>query len=139
MRLGAALAYVSDLLDNRFRSPEELADEVGGQVLAVIRRLPLGSSDLLARADAPEMEAFRTLRTTLAFSGDTRRRVVITSAEPGDGKTTVISHVAASFGVAGKRTLLIDADMRKPGLSNLFRVAGTPRTVRCSAVGPGSG
>src|SRR5690606_8678590 len=77
-------------------------------------------------ANAPEMEAFRTLRTTLTFQGDTRRRVVVTSAEPGDGKTTVISHVAASYGLAGKRTLLIDADMRKPGLSNLFRVRGLP-------------
>jgi capsular exopolysaccharide synthesis family protein len=123
---GAALAYISDLLDDRFRSPDELSEELGGQVLAVIRPLPLGPSNLVADADAPEMEAFRTLRTTLTFSGDCRRRIVVTSAEPGDGKTTVISHVAASYALAGKRTLLIDADLRKPGLSNLFKVRGLP-------------
>lgn len=123
---GAAAAYVSDLLDNRFRSPEELSEELGGQVLAVIRPLPPGSAHPVAASDAPEMEAFRTLRTTLTFSGENRRRIVVTSAEPGDGKTTVISHVAASYAQAGKRTLLIDADMRKPGLSNLFRVRGLP-------------
>ena len=123
---GAALAYITDLLDNRFRSPEELSEELGAQVLAVIRPLPLDPSRPVTLGNAPEMEAFRTLRTTLTFSGDHRRRVVITSAEPGDGKTTVISHVAASFGLAGKRTLLIDADLRKPGLSNLFGVRGLP-------------
>ena len=123
---GAALAYISDLLDDRFRSPDELSEELGGPVLAVIRPLPLDASRIVTAADAPEMEAFRTLRTTLTFSGENRRRVVITSAEPSDGKTTVISHVAASYGLAGKRTLLIDADLRKPGLSNLFQVRGLP-------------
>ncbi|MBL8848595.1 MAG: polysaccharide biosynthesis tyrosine autokinase [Planctomycetaceae bacterium] len=122
---GAALAYISDLLDDRFRSPDELSEELGGQILAVIRPLPIGAGRTVTEANAPEMEAFRTLRTTLTFSGD-RRRVAFTSAEPGDGKTTVISHVAASYGLAGRRTLVIDADLRKPGLSNLFRLRGLP-------------
>jgi len=125
---GALLAYVVDLLDDRFRSPEELRDEVGAQVLAVIPSLSslVGPTNTSAYADTIGMEAFRTLRTTLCFTGEDRNRLVITSAEPGDGKTTVISQLATSFGLAGKRTLLIDADMRKPGLSRLFRLRGQP-------------
>jgi capsular exopolysaccharide synthesis family protein len=71
-----------------------------------------------------ESEAFRTLRTTLAFSGGEMQRLAVTSSEPGDGKTTVLSNLGASFAQAGKRTLLIDADMRRPGLSKLFSLRG---------------
>lgn len=127
--IGALLAYVLDLLDDRFRSPEQLRHELGAQVLAVIPQIAAGAGagEPVARTNDPATtEAFRTLRTTLAFSGEERSRLVVTSAEPGDGKTTVISQLAAAFGVAGKRTLLIDADMRKPGLSRLFRMRGQP-------------
>jgi len=125
---GALLAYVVDLLDDRFRSPEELRDELGAQVLAVIPSLSavVGPGNTSAFGDAVGMEAFRTLRTTLCFTGEDRNRLVVTSAEPGDGKTTVISQLATSFGLAGKRTLLIDADLRKPGLSRLFKMRGQP-------------
>jgi capsular exopolysaccharide synthesis family protein len=125
---GAVLAYVIDLLDDRFRSPDELREELGAPVLAVIHALgSIGEGDeAVADPSSVEMEAFRTLRTTLAFAGDERNRLVVTSSEPGDGKTTVISHLAAACGLAGRRTLLIDADMRKPGLSRLFRLRGRP-------------
>ena len=57
----------------------------------------------------------------------------ITSSEPGDGKTTVICNLAVCYAQAGKRTLLIDADMRKPGLSRLFKMrslGGLSETLR---------
>lgn len=125
---GAVLAYAVDLLDDRFRSPDELREELGAPVLAVIQPLEsIGEGgDAVADPSSLEMEAFRTLRTTLAFAGDERNRLVVTSSEPGDGKTTVIAHLAAAYGLAGRRTLLIDADMRKPGLSRLFRMRGQP-------------
>jgi capsular exopolysaccharide synthesis family protein len=52
------------------------------------------------------------------------RQIVMTSAEPGDGKSTVVANLAVCFAQAGKRTLLIDADMRRPGLSNLMKMRG---------------
>src|SRR5690606_24071922 len=73
-----------------------------------------------------ESEAFRTLRTTLSFAGEERERLAITSAEPGDGKTTISSNLGVAYAKAGKRTLLIDADMRKPGLAKLFDIRRLP-------------
>jgi len=128
---GMALAYVLDVLDDRFRSPEEIQEQLGAPVLAMVRQLAASGTtglDALHVHVAPESvesEAFRTLRTTLAFSGqDDRERIAVTSAEPGDGKTTVLANLAVSYAQAGKRTLVIDADLRRPGLTKLFAMRG---------------
>lgn len=127
---GAALAYVHDLLDDRFRSPEELEEQLGVPTLAIVRKLPeldeYGAEGLLVHADpqAVECEAFRTLRTTLAFSREERRLLAVTSSEPGDGKTTVIANLGVAFAQAGLRTIVIDADMRRPGLTRFFDLRG---------------
>jgi capsular exopolysaccharide synthesis family protein len=130
LAFGCGLAYVLDLLDDRFRSPEELRDQLGVPVLAMIRDLEVQSesgADALHVHVVPrsvQSESFRTLRTTLAFSGHDLHRIAVTSSEPGDGKTTVLSNLAVSYAQAGKRVLIIDADMRKPGLSRLFAMRG---------------
>lgn len=124
--LGLGLVYVLDALDDRFRSPEELGEQLATPVLALIRKLPerdgLGIETLQVSVapDAVESEAFRTLRTTLAFAGSPLTRLVISSAEPGDGKTTVLANLGLSYAQAGKKTLIIDGDLRRPGLTNLF-------------------
>lgn len=58
-------------------------------------------------------EAFKTLRSNIEFSGDDMRAICVTSALPGDGKSTVSFELACSFAESGKSTLLIDADLRK--------------------------
>jgi capsular exopolysaccharide synthesis family protein len=132
MCLGLSLIYILDLLDDRFRSPEELRRELGAPVLAMVRQLEdsqmLGVEGLqvYARSDSVESEAFSTLRTTLAFGGQETSRLVVSSAEPGDGKTTILANLACSFAQAGKRVLLVDADMRRPGLTALMSLKGKP-------------
>lgn len=123
---GVGLVYVLDVIDDRFRSPEEIREQLGVPLLAMIRRLPplkeSGPAALQVHV-APEdveSEAFRTLRTALAFSGQQLERLAITSSEPGDGKTTVLANLGTAYAQAGKRTLLIDADLRRPGLSKLL-------------------
>jgi capsular exopolysaccharide synthesis family protein len=130
LAVGIALAFVLDSLDDRFRSPDELRYQLGVAVLAMVRRLenlaPTGIESLQVHVAPEEVqsEAFRTLRTTLAFAGRDTQRLVVSSAEPGDGKTTVLANLAVSYAQAGKRTLLIDADMRRPGLTNLLEMRG---------------
>jgi capsular exopolysaccharide synthesis family protein len=125
---GVVLVLALDALDDRFRSPDELRLQLGIPVLAMVRRLenlaPTGVASLQVHVAPQEVqsEAFRTLRTTLAFAGRETQRLVVSSAEPGDGKTTVLANLAVSYAQAGKRTLLIDADMRRPGLSNLLEL-----------------
>ncbi len=127
---GAGIVYVLDLLDDRFRSPEELKQQMGVPLLAVIRKLPDGDESGIqslavhAAPDAAHSESFRTLRTTLAFSGDDLDRLAITSSEPGDGKTTVLANLAVAFAQSGKKTLLIDADLRRPGLTRMLELRG---------------
>lgn len=128
--LGCVIVFALDQLEDRFRTPEEMRDQLDAPVLAVVRDMPelegTGAEAIQVHV-APnevESEAFRTLRTSLTFSHAGRRILAITSPEPSDGKTTVIANLAASFAQAGKRTLVIDADLRKPGLSKMFGVRG---------------
>lgn len=58
-------------------------------------------------------EAFKTLRTNIDFSGEDIKAICITSALPNDGKTTVSYNLARVFAESGRKTLLIDADLRK--------------------------
>lgn len=130
LAVGLASVYVLDTLDDRFRSVEELQAQVGVPVMAIVQDLPrhrgvgVESLQLVAEPDAPESEAFRTLRTSLALTHDQSRRIVVTSAEPGDGKSTVLANMAVAYANSGKRTLLIDADLRRPGLSTMLGIRG---------------
>lgn len=128
--LGLALVYVLDVLDDRWRSPEELRTHLDAPVLTVVhqmRELPgVGIEAVAVHAlpDSAETEAFRTLRTTLAFSSHDATRIVVTSAEPKDGKTTVLSNLAVACVQSGKRILVIDGDMRRPGFSTRMGMKG---------------
>jgi capsular exopolysaccharide synthesis family protein len=67
-------------------------------------------------------EAYRTLRTNIMFSSidNPVKTIMVTSANPGDGKTTTVANLAVTYAQEGKRTLLVDADLRKPSLHYLF-------------------
>lgn len=130
--IGGAIAYVQDVLDDRFNSPEEISTQLGVPVLSIIRKLEtlegtgLPSIHMFVSPNAVETEAFRTLRTALTLGSGPTDRIAISSAEPSDGKTTVAANLAVSFAQAGKRTLIIDADLRKPGLTALMGLKGKP-------------
>ncbi|MBO4816597.1 MAG: CpsD/CapB family tyrosine-protein kinase [Clostridia bacterium] len=92
--------------------------------------------EVIAHKDpkSPISEVFRTLRTNIQFMSNSKRMktLLVTSTFPGEGKSWVTSNLAVTFAQAGKRVILIDADMRKgrqyaifgvsprPGLSNLL-------------------
>ena len=127
---GCVLVVVRDLIDDRFRSPEDLRAQIGAPIIAIVRKMnPLAGVGLqslypFAKPNAVESEAFRSMRTTLDFSGEETRRLTISSTEPGDGKTTVMASLAVAFAQSGKRTLAIDGDMRRPGLTRLLQLTG---------------
>jgi succinoglycan biosynthesis transport protein ExoP len=127
---GLATIYIIDVLDDRFRSPEELQMQIGVPVLAMVRQMdPTDGTGVDAihthvKPNAVETEAFRSLRTSIAFSDGETRRLMVTSSEPGDGKTTVMANLSVAFAQSGKRTLLIDADMRRPGMSTMLEKRG---------------
>jgi polysaccharide biosynthesis transport protein len=125
------LVTVFDALDDRFRSMEELQNRLGVPVLTVIQRLRttetsgLEALAVFAAPSAPECEGFRTLRTALTLTHQDVHQILITSLESGDGKTLTLANLAVCYAQANKCTLLIDADLRRSGLTSLMNVRGT--------------
>ena len=119
-----------DALDDRFRSVEEMQSRLGLPLLTMIQRLQapesVGLQALVTHATptSAASESFRTLRTALTLTHPDARQIVVTSAEPGDGKTTILANLAVCYAQAEKRTLLIDADLRRPGLTGLMDMRG---------------
>jgi len=72
---------------------------------------------------SPISEAYRTLRTNIQFSDldHTLKTIVFTSSMAGEGKTTTTSNVGVVSAKAGKRVLIIDADLRKPSIHKMFK------------------
>jgi capsular exopolysaccharide synthesis family protein len=128
---GVALAFALNYLDPSLRTIDQVEQRTG---IGVVASVPLIKSrgpvsggagvNLPAVSDRRGVvaEAFRTMRATLAMiSGRDKHRVfLITSAIPGEGKTFTSSNFAATLAQQGFRTLLIDADLRKPSVSKLF-------------------
>ena len=124
--LSLVAVNVLETLDDRFRSLEEIQQRLGTSVLAMVRQLApqegsgLESLAMYANPTSVESESFRTLRTALTLTHHDARQIVVSSTEPGDGKTTVLANLGVCLAQSDRRTLLIDADMRKPGLTNLL-------------------
>lgn len=78
--------------------------------------------DPLETIDSREKEMFRTLRTNIEFTGVENQVITITSCYPNDGKTTVAYNLACAFAEAGKKTLLMDADLRKSIFMSRFQI-----------------
>ena len=70
-------------------------------------------------------ESYRTLRTNIQYSSFDKeiRTIVVTSSEPGEGKSTVAGNLALSFAQSDKSTIIIDCDLRKPSLHKKFRIS----------------
>jgi capsular exopolysaccharide synthesis family protein len=83
--------------------------------------------DLITLSDprSPAAEAYRTLRTNLYFSSldQALETLVVTSAAPGDGKSTTLSNLAVTMAQGEKRAILVDADLRQPSLHSYFGVS----------------
>jgi succinoglycan biosynthesis transport protein ExoP len=122
--LGLAVAFLRERLDRRIRDPEELTDIFNRPILASI---PL--TDAIASHDRDPAtgaaEPFRMLRANLRyFNVDHQvRSVLITSPQPGDGKSTVAWNLAVTSAAAGTPTLLIEADLRRPTFEEWTRTA----------------
>ncbi|GIK55112.1 MAG: tyrosine protein kinase [Chloroflexota bacterium] len=86
--------------------------------------------DLITLTDprSPISEAYRTLRTNLSFYSldNPLRSLVVTSPAPNEGKSTTIANLAVTIAQSGRRTILVDCDLRRPSLHNLFGLKAEP-------------
>jgi polysaccharide biosynthesis transport protein len=121
--VGCGLVVGIDMADSSIRSVDQVEEVLGLPVLTLVPRSKRRHLDkepvLTARPGSHEAEAFRSLRTALSFLGQQKdsKAVLFTSANPGEGKTYCSLNCGAALAQLGLRTLLIDADLRRPNLT----------------------
>ncbi len=125
--LAVCLAFFAEYMDKGIKTPEQIKAELGLTCLGLVpivhgRKKDLKPPLLNDGVPAAFQEAFRTVRTSVLFSsqGEPVRTILVTSTGPGDGKTLVASNLAISLAQTGRRVLLLDADMRRPRVHDLF-------------------
>ena len=127
--LGAAIIFVLEYLDDTVKDPDTVQEVAGLSTLGTIVRMKggKGRSEIyrLATLLYPRSgvaEAYRALRTNIEFASvdAPMTTLLVTSASSGEGKTVTAANLAVVFAQAGLRVLLVDADLRKPGIHLIF-------------------
>lgn len=130
--IGLAYAFIIGrrFLDTRVRSAKDVEEQTNSTALGIIPQ----TNELRAKEGRGRVgrlgvaaEGFRQLRTNLRFVrvDDPPRSIIVTSANPSEGKSTVSSTLARVLGEAGQPTVIIDADLRRPTLSTIFERDGS--------------
>ncbi len=129
--LGVGIVVLRRAFDPSIQSIDDAESYLGVPSLAAVPRSSLRGADLVLHSHPAtiEAESFRSLRTSLGllFPDLPARSVLFTSAVPGEGKSFCSANYAAALAQQGVKTLLIDADLRRPGLRARFAQSGTAR------------
>jgi polysaccharide biosynthesis transport protein len=113
------LAFAIEYFDDTIKTPEDVTKRLGLPLLGLVPALRGDRIPVLTGSVPHDFgEAFRSLRTSLVFTsgGESTRIIGVTSSQPLEGKTTTACNLAMALALGGSRVLLIDADMRRPGL-----------------------
>lgn len=130
--LAAGAAYLMEYLDNTVKTPEDLGKITDLPLIGFLGEAEQkDGSDSVVVATEPRSlmaEAFRSLRTNLEFAAVDRplRTILVTGPDPDSGKTTVAANLALSIALSGRRTLLLDADLRRPRIHKLLQLNQGP-------------
>src|SRR5262249_12993028 len=125
------LAFFFESIDDRIKTPDQVGSELG---LPFMGLLPLvagkTNENPLINNGVPASfsEAFRVVRMNVLFSSadEGGQTIVVTSAQPAEGKTLVASNLAIGIAQAGQRVLLVDADMRRPHVHDVLEMEQGP-------------
>jgi polysaccharide biosynthesis transport protein len=124
-----AVAFIAEQLDDSIKDPDEILRVTSLNTLGTIARMKTsrGRSEIYQLASvlypsSSASEAYRKLRASLEFASvdEPIRSLLVTSAVSGEGKTVTAANLAVVFAQTGRNVVLIDADLRKPGVHQLF-------------------
>lgn len=128
---GIVLAFLIDYFDNTIKDPEQAESILGLPILGVMakrRNLKYDVEETVLREPHSSFaESYRGLRTAvfLSFADQAPRRILLTSAGVGEGKTTTSVNLAITLAQSEKRVLLVDGDLRKPRIHHVLKVPNT--------------
>ncbi len=130
--LGIGLAFLREKLDTRLHDRHEVAEITGMPVIGRIAKIPVealakGQLVVMSEADGRVAESIRVLRSNLQFAslGEENRVLMVMSAQKGEGKSLLTANLAASLALAGKKVVLVDADLRRPRVHSIFGARNT--------------
>lgn len=149
--VGVALAFFQEYLDNTLKSPDEVEKLLRLPSLGVLPRFVLNGHGKLKeeesealvpsegvtlapaiQTDPQIVEAYRSLRTSILLSASpVPRLILVTSAVPGEGKTTTTVNLGATLASLGSRVVVVDCDMRRPACHRSAGVKNSPGFVQC--------
>ena len=145
--LALGITFTMEYLDDTVKTSEDVEAATGLPTLGTVLKMKgdKGRSEIYRLATVlyprgPAAEAYRTLRTNLEFAAvdEPVRTLLVTSSIPSEGKTTTSGNLAVAFAQAGRKVILVDADLRKPGIHKLFdlpNASGLTSLLRTDDVG----
>jgi capsular exopolysaccharide synthesis family protein len=149
LAVGVGLAFLQEYLDNTLKTADEverllrlpslglLPDYIGngkasGEELALVNHGNDGTLAPAVQTGREPIEAYRTLRTSILLSANpVPKMLLITSALPSEGKTTVTVNLGATLASLGSKVVIVDCDMRRPCCHRSTGVENRPGFVRC--------
>jgi capsular exopolysaccharide synthesis family protein len=149
--LGVGLAFFQEYLDNTLKTPEEVENLLRLPSLGLVQSFSLNGAGRSKQGKLPPMvpgqqvslapaiqtnsaavEAFRSLRTSILLSANpVPKSLLVTSALPGEGKTTTTVNLGATLASLGSRVVIVDCDMRRPACHRSTGVENKPGFVQC--------
>lgn len=130
--LGAAISFLLEYLDTTLRSIEDVEQKLDTVVLGAVPELEMANNAVgeghrlvaYLAPKSPAAESYRTIRTNVGFAavGAPLRTMGVTSSGPREGKSTTAANLAITLAQGGRRTVLLDADLRRPMLHHVFSV-----------------
>ena len=126
LMLAVGVAFGLDYMNDTIKTPEDVTRRLNLPFLGLVPSVRGDKHPVLASSHVPHDfgEAFRALRTSLVskYPSEGTKIMLVTSAQPLEGKTTTAANIAMALAYGGSRVLLIDADMRRPGLHRPLRL-----------------
>jgi succinoglycan biosynthesis transport protein ExoP len=133
--LGLGIIFLLAWRDDRFGSLVEVAEKFGDNVVGQVPEVPrLSTTEPLALLEGNDhrhmyAESYRNLRSALLYLGVEGKRpkvLLMTSAVPGEGKSTVVTNLARAMAMGGSKVLLVDGDLRKGHIHDLLKLHSKP-------------